>query len=149
MPARDTYKAKVYEAEDTAFEALDLDYVNGPSPHLDTAAKINTYVRRVCRRRAVTDRYKTPRAFNIVTGRGASAQISGPYATITLGRWARTEIVILHELAHVLTDLKHRRKVAAHGPEWIACYTFLLRTFVSDEAADALRRELSDRGVRL
>ena len=55
---------------------------------------------------------------------------------ITLGKWARREIVVLHELAHVLAPAWH---TAAHGWEFCATYLNLVRHFLGAEAHDVLK----------
>lgn len=65
--------------------------------------------------------------------------------TITLGVAARSEWVILHEIAHAIVGHDH----AWHGPEWVQCYLFLVRRFLGVELHDRLKANLIERGVRV
>lgn len=56
---------------------------------------------------------------------------------MTLPVFARDEAVILHELAHVLTN--HDQSIAHHGPEFVGVYLELVRYAVSKEAAAHVR----------
>jgi hypothetical protein len=64
---------------------------------------------------------------------------------ITLGVWARQEIVVLHELAHCLAP----RECAAHGPEFAGVLLFLVRTKLGTEAWTKLRGEYRRHRVRV
>ncbi len=59
--------------------------------------------------------------------------------------WALRELVILHELAHHLTDPDE----PAHGPRFASNLVELAGGVVGDEAAFLLRVCLADAGVRL
>lgn len=65
--------------------------------------------------------------------------------TISLGVAARSEWVILHEIAHAIVGHDH----AWHGPEWVECYLFLVRRFLGVELHDLLKANLVERGVRV
>ena len=58
---------------------------------------------------------------------------------IMLPPWARHEAVILHEIAHVVTDvLHHGTPVASHGPEFAGVLLGLVREFMGEGHAAAL-----------
>lgn len=59
--------------------------------------------------------------------------------------WALRELVILHELAHHLTEAGE----PAHGPAFVAIYLDLLGEIVGPEAALLLRVSLLDTGARI
>ena len=65
--------------------------------------------------------------------------------TISLGVAARSEWVIIHEIAHAITSLDY----AWHGPEWVQCYLFLVKRFLGVEAHDKLKANLIEHGVRI
>jgi putative metallohydrolase (TIGR04338 family) len=58
--------------------------------------------------------------------------------------WALRELVVLHEIAHHLTD----PDVAAHGPEFVTVLLDLVDGVVGPEAAFLLRVCLTDAGAR-
>ena len=57
--------------------------------------------------------------------------------------WALRELVVLHELAHHLTD----PSVAAHGPEFVGILLELVDRVVGAEAAFLLRVRLAEEGA--
>ena len=57
-------------------------------------------------------------------------------------RWAMREIVVLHELAHIETD------VSGHGPEFVTTFTDLLGRVMGPEAALAYRILCDHAGVK-
>lgn len=62
---------------------------------------------------------------------------------MTLPVFARSEPVILHELAHVLTN--HDQLIAHHGPEFCGVYLELVRYAVGKEAAAQVRSQFQTR----
>lgn len=57
-------------------------------------------------------------------------------------------ITLLHELAHLITFLRHERNVAPHGIEWKNCYAGLLKEFMAlkifpDTLVTALEKHLT------
>jgi putative metallohydrolase (TIGR04338 family) len=58
--------------------------------------------------------------------------------------WALRELVVLHELAHHLTD----PSAAAHGPEFVGILLDLVDRLVGAEAAFLLRVRLADEGAK-
>jgi hypothetical protein len=53
---------------------------------------------------------------------------------IALPKWARSERVMLHEIAHHAAP----RDAAAHGPEYARIYVELVRTFMGEKPAARL-----------
>ena len=66
---------------------------------------------------------------------------------MTLPVFARSEPVILHELAHCLTN--HDTKIAHHGPEWAGVYLELVRYAVGKDAAAVVREKFNTKGRRV
>lgn len=66
----------------------------------------------------------------------------GGGGVISLGKEARNEWVMLHELAHNLTH-------DSHGPEFAAVYAKLIQHVMGAEQAKALRAAYKARGVRV
>jgi putative metallohydrolase (TIGR04338 family) len=63
-------------------------------------------------------------------------------------RWAMRELVVLHELAHHVTDCQQPLGLAAHGPEFVANYIRLLETVMAPEAGLAARLVYVAHGVK-
>jgi putative metallohydrolase (TIGR04338 family) len=59
-------------------------------------------------------------------------------------KWARSQRVLLHEMAHVLVG----QGVAAHGWEFAGCYAFLVRQVMGKEAEAKLLASFKARKVR-
>ena len=71
----------------------------------------------------------------IKDGRGRRSGVAyGNTISLPAG-WARTEGVVLHELAHLLVDSGG----PPHGPDYASTYLALVRRFMGSEAADVLR----------
>jgi putative metallohydrolase (TIGR04338 family) len=64
---------------------------------------------------------------------------------IALPKWSRSELIILHELAHIATPLQF----AAHGPEFARNYLELVRYFMGDRAAARLENGYRMNHVRV
>jgi len=80
-------------------------------------------------------------------GRGASAS----YTTgrIRLGTEARSKVIALHELAHVIAGRYFGWElIEAHGPQFAAVQLYLIRVMCGDAAADNLRASYELHGVR-
>lgn len=60
-------------------------------------------------------------------------------------RWAMNEIIVLHELAHHLTE----GRGAAHGPEFVSCVLDLYKGIIGVEAAWILEMLFYDNGVQV
>lgn len=75
--------------------------------------------------------------------RSALAYVGGN--TISLPRWARTPVVILHELAHLLVD--GNRRGGAHGPRFVGVFIGLAARHLGLDA-EALMASADERGVR-
>ena len=82
-----------------------------------------------------------PRHVHIKDGRG-TRWARGGYGQINLPRWARTKLVCLHELAHVLNNTG-----APHGPEFAATLLALVRRFEPD-LGDSLKAAYKEKRVR-
>ena len=79
--------------------------------------------------------------------RGAACYDSG---RIALPRPARQEWYLLHEMAHLYTGAPNPlHDVAAHGPEFAACYLRLYEIAIGPAAAAALRIEFGEKGVKI
>lgn len=81
-------------------------------------------------------------SIRVVPGHGAR----GGGGVIRLGHWARSEAVMIHELAHNLVPMP---KYAAHGPEFAGVMLFLVRQIFGKEEATKLREAYKKYGVRV
>jgi putative metallohydrolase (TIGR04338 family) len=54
---------------------------------------------------------------------------------LPLQRWAFSELVLLHEIAHAAVGGSHSGQRSAHGKAWRATYAALVRDAVSPEAS--------------
>lgn len=135
---RDTYRERVYRAENAAF---------GESRETMTLAEVRAFVERVRTHPEVYDRFPRARGREITVGdgRGRTRACGNPIERyIKMPRWSRTRWVVLHELAHVFAvDVEE----AWHGPCFVATYIHLVSTILGEEARLKLVAELNERNV--
>jgi putative metallohydrolase (TIGR04338 family) len=155
---RDTQRAKVYAAEEFVRTLFDRAAEHGnrvvdffgtqltlpPEGRFATAAAVQRYVDDVLAH-VGTDRPLTVRA-----RRGATAahyERSDDGATIAVPdrrtSWALRELVVLHEIAHHLSDAE-----PPHGPEFVATFCELAEAVMGPEVAHVLRVVYAKEGVR-
>ena len=72
-----------------------------------------------------------PVSFTVRDGSSTAAYASR--GTINFGKQSTQRVIILHELAHILTP-----NAEAHGPEWVACYAALVERYLDAPAQAAL-----------
>lgn len=167
-PARDTQRAKVYDADQfvrTIFDRAQQNRlrtveVHGSLVTLPVERKfasidsVQAYVEKVLALNWVRARWAraaTPVRVRSRAGAGA-AHYEAETATLALPlhtgntAWALREFVVLHELAH---HLEADRTAAAHGPEYCARYVELVDGVIGPEAAFLLRATLLDCGARI
>lgn len=137
---RDSQKSKVYAAELAAFgdpgESMTLD-------------ECRLLVEKVCRSKVVQQRYPwacmiDACGIEIADGRGTRLA-RGSAHRLNLPKWARCKYVVLHELAHALTD---EHDGAWHDWRFAECYLYLVRVFMGRGYEDSLKREFKSRKVR-
>lgn len=80
----------------------------------------------------------------IVVEPGRGGGHAGWYG-IRLGVWARQEIVVLHEVAHLLTPAS----MASHGPEYAGVLLTLVGHKMGADARRALRESMREHGVKV
>lgn len=152
---RDYQRSKVYKAErefikdlddytgclrDTVFEKS-FDSVDDISKYVDDIVDSDWFKRCYCFRRAVT----------IKDGRGRSRP-AGSFSSYTMWmpRWARSEVIVLHELAHIMythtlslaiefreTNYKENKE-SAHGREFVKRFIWLVGHVMGSDAAQQL-----------
>ena len=94
---RDTQRQRVYDAERYALDRIDQKMMS--------LGECQRYVNRLCSKAYVEKRWKNLRPPTILDGRGSpKARYVHWNNTIQLPTWARTRWVILHEMAHYLSE---------------------------------------------
>ncbi len=139
---RDTQRSKLYKAEREAFQENVVYY-----PEMDDMAQ---YVAKTLSRAPIKARYADDFGKNrlqIKDGRRRSSA-GGCDRFITIPRAMRKDWVILHELAHALTQRKYGYYVAAHGWQFAAIYIDLIHFMKGKDAADALKASFRKNRVR-
>jgi putative metallohydrolase (TIGR04338 family) len=139
---RDSQRSKLYTAEHSLYHGRKFGSIE----------EVQGYVTRLTHSKWWTSReadyeYFRARRILVKDGRGrrsACGSYSGRYISLPAG-WARSELVILHEIAHVITD---PNKYAAHGREFAANFLDLVRHQMGVEVYVTLRNSFRTWGVR-
>jgi hypothetical protein len=113
-----------------------------------TLQECQKFVDKIISRKYVIEKYgiQAQRPIVILDGRGrrkACATIYYGKRAIKLPKWARGKYVILHEVAHHLTNLD------GHKAEFASCLLDLVRHFLGKESADALQGAYHYKGVKV
>lgn len=130
---RDSQRARLYRAEDDV----------GPGRRLPTVETLQAYVDDL----AATDWFDARwgrRSFEVRPGYGHRRATADADGVLQLPRWARTEGVVLHEVAHCLTPVRF----AAHGPEYAGILLSLVRRAVDPGTAQRLEDAFGRHRVR-
>lgn len=146
--ARDNQRQRVYNAD-----------LHG-GQRMETVGEIQEYVDRITRSRwwksqlkknaSMHRRFSNGKTIKVKDGRGRSSACGDSWTcSISMPRWSRTEGVILHEVAHVLTDYIYGREgVAAHGPEFAKTYAALVKRWMGREAWEKLKANYKKHKVK-
>lgn len=153
MMLRDSQKSRAYRAENVLPECLGAEYriSHEAGQRFLDAVVAREYVQRHYRPVAVALLQRAP-------GSGASAG----NGRIRCSDTARTKMILLHELAHLLDDLEEHRernrlawsvrlntpRRAGHGWRWAAIYLDLVRNVLGVEVHDRLRAAFKANRVR-
>jgi putative metallohydrolase (TIGR04338 family) len=164
VSARDAQRAKVYAAEEFVRTMFDRAGEHGnrvvdffgtqltlpPEGRFASAPAVQSYVDDVLTHPGVRRRWPAARPLTVRARRGATAahyERSGDGATIAVpdrrSTWALRELVVLHEIAHHLTDAE-----PPHGPEFVATFCELAEAVMGPEVAHVLRVVYAKEGVR-
>ncbi len=130
---RDSQRARLYRAE---FEVP-------PGKRLTTVEKLQAYVDALVRADWFAARWPD-RSFEVRPGFGhrrATADLNG---VLQMPKWARTEMVLLHEVAHCLTPWIY----ASHGPEYAGVLLSLVRRSMGPATGQALEDAFDRHRVR-
>ena len=145
---RDSQRSKVYAAERMHSQWYDENqYAN--------LGEIQSWVDGICKSRWFKNRYpryavdkksimKYGRAadgIKVLDGRGRIRPCGSTRGFIKLPMWSRFELLILHEIAHVVTRRNgyHGPLPAWHGREFCANFLALVRRFLGKEAGKELK----------
>ncbi|HEX2400032.1 MAG TPA: TIGR04338 family metallohydrolase [Mycobacterium sp.] len=157
MTPRDTQRAKVYAAEEFVRTLFDRAAEHGnnvveffgtqltlpPEGRFATVTAVQRYVDEVLAH-VGADRPLTVRARRGVTA--AHYERSDDGATIAVpdhrSTWALRELVVLHEIAHHLSEAE-----PPHGPEFVGAFCELAEAVMGPEVAHVLRVVYAKEGV--
>ena len=89
---------------------------------------------------------KQPHGIVVLDGRRRRSAFGSSNGSISMPRWSRFELVILHEIAHVVTGSS--RKVRFHGRHYCSTFLALIRHELGAEAADEMKRLFKDKRVK-
>lgn len=132
---RDSQRAKLYRAE----RMSGLETWNRPGQlSRDECEQMLARVTRSATWRKLGGSYR-----GVALRKGGRGAVSWG-GEISLGTWARTPLILLHELAHELTAYAP----ASHGPEFAAVYLRLVSRFLGRDAAKQLRLNFRAQRVR-
>lgn len=122
---------------------------------------IQSYVDSVLNRKLVREEFDN-RPIRVLDGRGRRSACATWEGEIKMPRWSRSTYVILHEVAHVLTN-RHRKmaprrwmqedgqslpfEITPHGPMFVGAYLLLVDEFMGVTAGDGFRAKLREHKV--
>ena len=138
---RDYQRAKLYRAERAAWSRV------GQGRSLDSVRRIEAYVHAIQGSswyKGAPEFSPPHRPLRIHDGRG-HRNAKGGRTRLTLPRWARTEAVILHELAHASQPWPS----SSHGREFCRAYLRLVKELLGKEHHAVYRSEFRKHGVKL
>lgn len=147
---RDSQRSKVYKAERELPEFHE-------APHFPHIESVKSYVLRVQNHPALIKKYGEFLSPHIHVGDGRARRSAGGNAQgIWMPKWSRKKIVILHELAHVISSRKYRvrwvgttaDKIAGHGWQFCEVYLDLVRAMLGNANAEALKASFKKNKVR-
>ena len=140
MRDRDNQRTRLYKAESVIRKSQSEKYAK----YLDgSIPSCQEYVNALLKTAWFSRRWMVKHV-NVKSGKGARGGIGG----ISLGKWARCEAVILHELAHNLVP-RTCLDAAAHGPEFAGVFHYLVQQVMGKEEADKLKASFKLNKVKM
>ncbi len=130
---RDNQRARLYRAEH------EVD----PGRRLPTVPVLQAYVDAL----AATEWFRTrwpDRSFEVRPGYGHRRATADADGVLQMPKWARSELVVLHEVAHCVTPWTF----ASHGPEYAGVLLCLVRRAIGPGPAQALEDAFDRHSVR-
>jgi putative metallohydrolase (TIGR04338 family) len=153
---RDSQKQRLYAAEQYVRIFHDIPIGDGSMPAVERVKLVEKFIKQVCKRKYIIRKYGkgaygcTPPSVRLSYGN--AYRFARAYGTHTIemprsGSWAYTQLVALHELAHIF-ESRQRRERAAHGWEFAAIFLDLVRNVMGRTAHDALKAAFKEHKVR-
>jgi putative metallohydrolase (TIGR04338 family) len=163
VSSRDTQRAKVYAAEEFVRTLFDRAGEHGtraidffgtsltlpPEARFASVESVQRYVDDVFALGAVQNRWPDIEPLTVRSRRGQTAAHyerfdDGAVVAVPERRsgWALRELVVLHEIAHHLTDVD-----PPHGPQFVATFCELAGAVMGPEVAHVLRVVYAKEGV--
>ena len=130
---RDSQRARLYRAE---------NYVDH-GRRLPTVERMQAWVDALCATDWFVARWGS-RSFDVRPGFGHRRATADENGVLQMPKWARTELVLLHEVAHCLTP----STFAAHGPEYAGVLLTLARRGMGPGTAQLLEDAFAAERVR-
>ncbi len=130
---RDGQRTRLYRAEGEVIAGRPLA----------TVARMQAYVDEIVRAEWFLSRWGE-RAFEVRPGFGHRRATADEHGVLQMPKWARSELVLLHEVAHCLTPLT----VAAHGPEYAGVLLAVARRAMSPGTGQSLEDAFARHRVR-
>ena len=130
---RDSQRARLYRAEGEVDAGRRLPTVPTLQAYVDELVGADWFLARWGQR-----------AFEVRPGFGHRRATADEHGVLQMPRWARSELVLLHEVAHCLTP----RTVASHGPEYAGVLLALTRRAMSPATAQSLEDAFARQRVR-
>ncbi len=130
---RDSQRARLYRAEGEVDTGRRLPTVEKMQAYVDQMAAADWFLARW-----------GERAFEVRPGFGHRRATADEHGVLQMPKWARTELVVLHEVAHCLTP----RTVASHGPEYAGVLIALARRAMSPATGQSLEDAFVRQRVR-
>ncbi|MDQ3897873.1 MAG: hypothetical protein M3326_11655 [Actinomycetota bacterium] len=130
---RDSQRARLYRAEGEVRTGRGLPTVETMQAYVDALLGADWFLARWGTRR-----------FEVRPGFGHRRATANEHGVLQMPKWARTELVLLHEVAHCLTPLT----AAAHGPEYAGVLLALARRAMSPGTAQSLEDAFARHRVR-
>jgi putative metallohydrolase (TIGR04338 family) len=165
VSSRDNQRAKVYAAEQFVRTLFDRAAERGnqvveffgtqltlpPEARFASVASVQAYVDDVLAHPRIRGGWPGAGRLTVRPRRGATAahyERAGDRAVIAVPErrttWALRELVVLHEIAHHLSDAQ-----PAHGPAFVSTFCELAEAVMGPEVAHVLRVVYAKEGVRL
>ena len=130
---RDSQRARLYRAESS------LDH----GRRLPTVDRMQAWVDALCATDWFAARWGR-RTFDVRPGHGHRRATADEHGVLQMPKWARTELVLLHEVAHCLTPWTF----AGHGPEYAGVLLTLTRRGMGPATAQRLEDAFARERVR-
>lgn len=140
MRDRDNQRRRLYAAEQVIRKSQSNKYAK----YLDgSIPSCQEYVNAILKTAWFSRRWMV-KFIPVASGKGARGGVNG----IRLGKWARCEAVILHELAHALVP-RTCPNASAHGPEFAGVFHYLVQQVMGKEEADKLKASFKLNKVKI